>query len=237
MATHSNPARSPSPGVPAVPIALTPGALATRLTDLYRNALTHTLKSCSYENFALCFPTPAARRPDVLKNLWEQVVSKIESKATEEFQGILEERDVIRGLNGLEGLVGEAKKRKAQAGEGEKPVASDSSESLCDAFLMFNRMHTLSPQDLYLAHLSPQLVPIQSELESQLSATQSRNEELVNDIRRQRDEIETLLNGVETIVKDLEGANAVLEDTISSGGVRSEILDINMDLKEVSAKL
>lgn len=111
--------RSPSP-----PVALTPGRLATQLQEVFNRALAHTTKTCSYNNFAACFPTPAARRPDVLQSVWQQIIGKIEVKARNEFEGIMGERDVVKGLNELELLVQEAKRRKEtwEKEGGEKPV-------------------------------------------------------------------------------------------------------------------
>lgn len=100
-----------------------------------------------------------------------------------------------------------------------------------------SRPHTLPPEELYLAHLSPQLQPIQSELESRLRATQSRNEELVDSIRRRREEVDALVVGLEAVVRDLEGANEVLGGVVQEHGVRAEVIDVLKDLREVGAKL
>ena len=105
-----------SPPPPSAPIAATPGPRAARLADLYANSITHVLRACSYSHFAACFPTPAARRPAALRSVWQQVVGKVEAKANEEFEAIAHERDVVRGLNQLEALVGEAKRRREGAG-------------------------------------------------------------------------------------------------------------------------
>ena len=116
------PNRSPSPPPPP-PIASTPGPLATRLSQLYDQALTHLLRTHSYANFASCFPTPAARKPEVLRSVWRQINDKIEERGRVEFESILRERDVVAGLNELERLVGEAKARQASGKEGEVPAA------------------------------------------------------------------------------------------------------------------
>ena len=121
--THSHSrSRSPSP-VPSVPIPSTPGHLATRLSEAYHEALNHVLRVNSFANFASCFPTPAARKSEVLRSVWRQISDRIEERAKAEFEDILRERDVVRGLNELEKLVGEAKGRKQKGGMGELPVA------------------------------------------------------------------------------------------------------------------
>ncbi|MCJ1287753.1 hypothetical protein MMC26_007105 [Xylographa opegraphella] len=189
---------------PPPPTALTPGYLATRLTTLYASTLAHTLRACSYAHFAACFPTPAACRPAVLRGLWLQVVAKIEAMAKEEFEGILEERDVVAGLNRLEGVLeGGRGRRRGREGVGEGVVP-----------------HLLPPLDLYHAHLAPRLAPLQAELEDGLRRTRTRNELLAVAVRRQREEVERLLAGLEGVVRDLEGVNAVLGEV--GVGVRAE---------------
>ena len=113
---------SPSPP-PSAPSQVHPGPRASAFVDVYSKALESTLKSCSYENFAACFPTPAARTPKVLRAVWEQITHKIETKGREEFEGILKERDVIAGLNSLETLLSEARgRREAGKERGEDVV-------------------------------------------------------------------------------------------------------------------
>ncbi|MCJ1322602.1 hypothetical protein MMC15_007951 [Xylographa vitiligo] len=195
------PTTSPHPPSPSPPTALTPGYLATRLSTLYASTLAHTLRACSYANFAACFPTPAARRPQVLHGLWLQVVGKIEAKAKEEFEGILDERDVVEGLNRLEGVVEGGRGRRG-GGVGVVP-------------------HLLPPLDLYNAHLAPRLLPIQADLDDRLQRTRARNEELGALVRRQREEVERLVGGLEAVVRDLEGANEAMGEVV--GGVRAEV--------------
>jgi kinetochore protein NNF1 len=121
MANDLNAPRSPSP-LPTdtgAPTQQTPGPRATALADLYSKALSATLRSCSYENFAECFPTPAARTPRVLRAVWEQINGKIAAKGNAEFENILAERNVVPGLNALETMIADAKGRK-EAGRGKE---------------------------------------------------------------------------------------------------------------------
>ncbi|MCJ1438338.1 hypothetical protein MMC27_007726 [Xylographa pallens] len=205
----------PPPPSPPPPTALTPGYLATRLSTLYASTLAHTLRACSYANFAACFPTPAARRPPVLHGLWLQVVGKIEAKAREEFEGILDERDVVEGLNRLEGVVegGRGRRERERGGWGKGEGLGEGEGGVVP--------HLLPPLDLYNAHLAPQLVPIQAELEERLRSTRTRNEELVTLIRTQREEVERLVGGLEAVVRDLDGANEAMGEVV--GSVRAEM--------------
>lgn len=68
--------RSPSP-VTAPPIAAAPGPRASALQKLYHDAIAHTLKTCSYTNFASCFPTPAKHAPDAMKDLHSDFIQKL----------------------------------------------------------------------------------------------------------------------------------------------------------------
>lgn len=108
-------AKSPSPPPPA-PVPATPGPRASQLSTVFYNALQHTLKACTYDKFSSCFPTPALKNPDVLKSVHTQITMMIEEKAGREFDDILQEREVVAGLNDLERLVGDAKSRRAGGG-------------------------------------------------------------------------------------------------------------------------
>jgi kinetochore protein NNF1 len=117
---NDNDNASPSPPPPA-PVALTPGPRASRLQQVYNEALMRTLRANSYANFAGCFPTPAKHVPASLESVWRQLNAKLEESAKAEFNEILREKDAVGGLNELDRLVGEAKHRK-ENGEGQNAV-------------------------------------------------------------------------------------------------------------------
>lgn len=108
-------AQSPSPPPPA-PVPATPGPRVTQFVNVFRNALQHTVRACSYEKFSSCFPTPAAKQPDILRSVHTQITTMIEEKAEREFEDILQEREVVAGLNDLERLVTEARSRETEGG-------------------------------------------------------------------------------------------------------------------------
>lgn len=103
------------------PAAVTPGPRASRFQDIYHKALWATVKANSYENFAACFPTPARHVPASLESVHRQLNAKLEEGATAEFHEILKEREVVKGLNELDRLVGDARRRK-DSGESESSV-------------------------------------------------------------------------------------------------------------------
>ena len=113
-------AHSPSPP-PQPPIAQTPGPRATQFQNLFRDALNHTIRTCSYSKFSSCFPTPAKYASQTLNSIWQQITTKVEASAKKEFEDIMVERDVVAGLNELERLVGEARNRKERGIEAGEP--------------------------------------------------------------------------------------------------------------------
>lgn len=108
--------RSPSPAPPP-PVATAPGPRATALQKLYADAIAHVLKTCSYNNFASCFPTPAKEVPDSMRHLHEQFTTRLGDVMKMNFEQILTERNVVPSLNELDALIEDAKKRKAKAEE------------------------------------------------------------------------------------------------------------------------
>lgn len=108
---HPQRPASPSPPPPA-PVPLTPGPRATRLQQVFDQALARTLRANSYSNFSSCFPTPARHVPASLESVWRQLNAKLEESAKAEFEDIVQERDAVGQLNELDRLVGEAKFRR-----------------------------------------------------------------------------------------------------------------------------
>ena len=92
------------------------------------------------------------------------------------------------------------------------------------------RPHTLDPQSLYLAHLSPYLHQVQQELQAKLGETQAQNEQLAKGIESQREEVERLVGGLEAVMSDLEGANTVMGKAVEEGQIKREILDVDGEL-------
>ena len=114
----SSPAISP-------PISQTPGPRATRLKQVFDQALGRTLRANSYANFAGCFPTPARHVPSSLESVWRQLNAKLEESAKAEFGDIVRERDLVGLLNELDRLVGEARFRRENGNNGGGKESGD----------------------------------------------------------------------------------------------------------------
>lgn len=107
------PSPTPSPP-PPIPTALAPGPRATALSLTFTSALSRTLRTLSYAAFSACFPTPGAHAVPILRSVHAQISAKIEESSRREFEDIMQEREVVRGLNELERLVAEAGRRRRE---------------------------------------------------------------------------------------------------------------------------
>ncbi|PQE19032.1 MIND kinetochore complex component protein [Rutstroemia sp. NJR-2017a WRK4] len=189
--THSP---SPSPP-PHPPIPLTPGPRARRLTKIYQDSISSSLRSISYPAFSSCFPTIAANAPEALKAVHAQMVQRLERFALDEFDQILEERKVVLRLNEWEGVLEGARRRRARGVDEEGGGGGEVAP------------HTLPAPAIISAHLAPIYATQQSQLNAKLQTTQSQNAILAEEIKKQREEIERLLRSVEGVVEDLDRAN------------------------------
>lgn len=70
--------------------------------------------------------------------------------------------------------------------------------------------HTLPPKDILAAHLRPTLTSRTTSLKAQLQSTQSDNAQLAEQVRSQREEIDSLLAKLEGAVDDVKSANQAL---------------------------
>lgn len=93
------------------------------------------------------------------------------------------------------------------------------------------RPHTLGADELYKAHLAPYLQEAQKTLTAKIEATQAQNAELVEKIKQQRKEIESLLSGLEAVVADLEGAAAAATQFSRENNLRQEAIQMDEEVK------
>ncbi|KAF2648461.1 Nnf1-domain-containing protein [Lophiostoma macrostomum CBS 122681] len=210
--------RSPSP-IPAPPIADTPGPRAAGLIKIFDSAVKSTLDKCSPDSFAACFPTIAQYNPDVLGNLRTQIVEQLDKAWRASFEEIVKRRDVVRSLNALDQYIDDAKLRKKRAEENangqpvEAPIAP----------------HLLSPSEIQLAHLIPFLEEQSSIMNTQLSATQQANTELLSTVTDQRAEIEALVHGLEDVIHDLEASAQLMG--------QDDVQDLSKHIRELETEM
>lgn len=205
---------SPSPA-PSAPVLTEPGPRATALQKVFATALTATLKSNSYANFSACFPTPAQHCAPALEGVWKQLNAKLEEGCTREFEDILRERGVVKGLNEWDAAIEKARRSKDRGVEGEEKPKG---------------MHELNGEELYRAWLSPSLVETEKTLQGRLQESQQNNQQIMKDIVKQREEIERLVAGLESMVADVESSVKAMQE----GGVqdlRKDVWDMEMEIQ------
>ncbi|RDL40741.1 uncharacterized protein BP5553_00720 [Venustampulla echinocandica] len=208
--SNNTEALSPSPP-PQPPTALTPGPRAQAFTTLYQKTLKATLSAIPYDAFAECFPHIAAEAPAALNAYHGQMVSRLRSLALDEFDTILQERNVVHHLNALEDIIADARRR--QRSYPSPPPQQPP--------------HTLPPEALLNAHLAPHLASQQSLLNAKLQTVESQNAALVQKIESQRREMEGLVGDLEAAVADLEGAGDLVgEEGEKLAGEGREVLGV-----------
>jgi len=132
---------------------------------------------------------------------------------------------VERGLGSWEGLIEDAKVRRARHGETGRDDVHASSATAA-SIEGVQPMHLLSAQELHAAHLMPTLIRAESELQDKLDSVQQGNLDTMSKIEAQRAEMQKLVEQLERIVEDVEGAAQVVE----TDGFRSELGKGGMDI-------
>ncbi|CAG8215701.1 unnamed protein product [Penicillium nalgiovense] len=198
---------------------------ASRLSQVFEQALARTLRANSYANFAGCFPTPARHVPASLEGVWRQLNAKLEANAKAEFDDIIAERDAVAHLNELDRLVGDARTRKEREGEN-----AEGQERIVYVEWIWPA-HTLGAEDLYKAHLTPYLQEAQSTLNARLEATHAENAELAQTVQAQRLEIERLLSHLGLVVSDIEGAASAATQFSRQHHIRQDAIQMDEEAK------
>lgn len=133
-----------------------------------------------------------------------------------DFEKICEERGVEEGLRGWEGLVEDARRRKMEGGQemvGGKPG------------------HLMSAQELREAFVAPGMIKAEKELQGKLEVVQLENKEMMGRIEEQRREMNRLIEIIEGLVVDVEGAAKVIENDAMREDLRVGVHGLDGDVK------
>ncbi|KAI2470642.1 Nnf1-domain-containing protein [Annulohypoxylon bovei var. microspora] len=206
--------REPSPPLPARHTPLTPGPRASRFQQVLESSISHTLGKISWDNFAACYPTIAAQSPAVLRAVQKQMVDRLGALCKKEFDSVLQSRNVVAKLNELESLVGEAERRRDDAGvvEAKPPIPP----------------HMLPPDQVLAAHLAPHLTQQQSQLNAKLQTVQAHNAKLFGDIQKQRAEMQSLMALLQKVFEDIDGANGQIDDVADELAKETRMVEAEM---------
>jgi kinetochore protein NNF1 len=225
---------SPSPSPPP-PTLSAPGPRATALLKLHADCTTHVLRTISYANFSACFPTPSREVPSAVRNLHEQFTQKLGDVLRREFEVILQDRNVVESLNGLDRLVEEGRRRKRMAEEeaaaGSGNGGNEGAGRQGSGIKRPIPPHTLPARQLYLSHLAPSLAMYAAQIEERQGVLSKANAGLAERVLQQRREIGALLAGLERVVRDLGGSVDAL--TGEGNGNDEEGEEEELDLEKV----
>ncbi|KAK5989990.1 hypothetical protein PT974_08253 [Cladobotryum mycophilum] len=203
---------SPPPPPPQQQQPVIPGPRATRFQQLYAHSLQRTLGKLKWDNFAACYPTIAKKAEPVLRQVQGQMVDKLGEKCEKEFENIMVTRQVVPKINELENLISDASHRRASSADGPEPTPP----------------HLLPAEAILAAHLTPTLTSHQSHLNARLQTAQSHNAILYDEIHRQRAEIDSLMQALESAVGDIRGANAALAPVVQQIAAEARQADVNV---------
>lgn len=156
-----------------------------------------------------------------MENFHKAFVDKLDELCRQQFRYILENRNVVQGLNGLDQLITDARLRKEQAErdavnagrEVERPVP----------------LHMLAPEQLLEGHLGAFVGEQHDELNKALGDLKEENGELVDRLKGQQAEIEALVRGLEAVVEDLEAAAAMVQ--------RNDVIGLGQDVRMMESEL
>lgn len=235
-----------------------PGPRAQRFQEMFDLALTHTLARISPDNFAACYPTVARRAPHVLRQVQRGLVDRLAQLCRHEFAAVLARRHVVARLNELEGLVADAEqrrrweqrsnKKKAATAAGKKREGANNNNNNNegppdvedDNFAAAaaeppnpTPPHLLPAHAVLAAHLAPHLTNQQSQMNARLQNTQAANATLWAAVQAQRREVEGLLGALEAVLRDVDGA-AALMDGVPAEELARESLTVEAEMADVT---
>ena len=100
-------------------------------------------------------------------------------------------------------------------------------------FADYNRPHTLSAEELHIARLTPYLQQATTMLEARLRGVQEENGALMRRITEQRVEMESLVQGLEGVVADLEDSIEAMRDEGGGGvdGLKAEMWEMEGEMR------
>ena len=127
----------------------------------------------------------------------------------------MKDRNVIALLNSLDRLIHEARLRKqaASSGEHNDPIPP----------------HTLPPSALVNAHLASFLSDTTTSITTETARLEAQNAQMMEQIKRQRGEMEGLVSGLEGVVRDLERSAGMVQD----GSVGELVAEVKMVEEEL----
>jgi len=92
------------------------------------------------------------------------------------------------------------------------------------------RPHTLPAQQLYLSHLRPSLAQDSQRLKERQGEVQAENIELLERVMKQRKQVQSLVQGLENVVADLDASVAALSPE-EVDALREEFREVDHEMR------
>jgi kinetochore protein NNF1 len=154
----------------------------------------------------------------------QQLQTFFERRAHEEFGAILQERQVVAGLNGLDKVLEEAARRSKEAtataseraaekgaGFGLAEQNGQEQKTAAAATAAAVPPHQLPPQKITAAHLAPHYRAAQVKLNARLQNAQMVNLQLISALEEDHRTVDGIVGVLEGVVRDLEGSSGEIE--------------------------
>ncbi|RIA90422.1 Nnf1-domain-containing protein [Glomus cerebriforme] len=155
-----------------------------KVKQMLESCLGETLNNFSYEKVAQCYPTLAKEQPERLKQALGQVKEFLKTNTEEEFEAILEQRNILEKLNELDDIIAKAKKRQ---NDGHNPLQP---------------MSNIDPKTIIRAKTLPIKFEEKRNLEREFLKINHENESLMSEIRTKKKQIDYLTQSIQEIIKE-----------------------------------
>ncbi|GBC05070.1 hypothetical protein RclHR1_06000004 [Rhizophagus clarus] len=151
-----------------------------KVKQMLENCLGETLNNFSYEKVAQCYPTLAKEQPERLKQALSQVKDFLKTNTEEEFEAILEQRNILEKLNELDDIIAKAKKRQKD----RQPMVN------------------IDPKTIIRAKTLPIKFEEKKNLEREFLKINQENESLMSEIRIKKKQIDCLSQSIQGIITE-----------------------------------
>lgn len=177
-----------------------------RLSQISKRALQESFKHFTYEKLASCYPhissTPAGKH--ALEQALIQITKFFNDTATEQFEAIYSERNVLPLMAELDELIEAARQRQAES----KNASSKDPALGQDAPVNLDQ---LTPEAIIQAHLLPLQRAEEARLEEELAELKRENQALLDKLAAGNARAMELLNNLSRAVTDLQTTNKSTE--------------------------
>ncbi|CAG8677215.1 21039_t:CDS:2 [Rhizophagus irregularis] len=155
-----------------------------KVKQMLGSCLGETLDNFSYEKVAQCYPTLAKEQPERLQQALSQVKEFLKTNTEEEFEAILEQRNILEKLDELDDIIAKAKKCQK---DGHSPIQP---------------MINVDPKTIIRAKTLPIKFEEKKNLEREFLKINQENESLMSEVRIKKKQIDCLSQSIQEIITE-----------------------------------